>query len=124
MGFWRKSKVENKGNSGPDRPWISLHSDGQLDEIVAKSHDRLQLIFKHSTRCGISRRVKDQFISGYNLNEDQADLYYLDLLGNRDISNLISERFNVWHESPQLIVIKNGMVRAHASHGSILDLKY
>src|SRR5690606_29602355 len=103
-------------------PWIALNSSEQLAEIEAKSITKTQVIFKHSTRCGISRMVLSQFESDFDTSENNLDLYYLDLLNHRDISNAIAERYNVVHESPQLIIIKNGMAAANASHGSINDL--
>ncbi|MFV0564505.1 MAG: bacillithiol system redox-active protein YtxJ [Flavobacteriaceae bacterium] len=103
-------------------PWIALENLSQLSAIAEASKSKTQLIFKHSTRCGISRMVKKQFENDYNITANQADLYYLDLLNHRDISNEIAARFSVHHESPQLLVIKNEKVSAHASHGSINDL--
>ena len=103
-------------------PWIALNEIKQLDDIIVKSKSKTQLIFKHSTRCGISRMVMNQFVSNYNFSEQQLDLYYLDLLNYRDISNEVGYKFQVMHESPQLLVLKNGVVVAHASHGSINDL--
>ena len=102
--------------------WLELTKVSQLDGIVAQSGQKPQLIFKHSTRCGISRMVKNQFEKDYPLSSLEVDLYYLDLLNYREISNAIASRFKVYHESPQLLVIKDGNVLKHASHGSILDL--
>lgn len=104
-------------------PWIDLNDIAQLDEIVEQSKSKPQLIFKHSTRCGISRMVISQFKKEYPFTSDKADLYYLDLLNYRDISNAIADRFDVVHESPQLLIIRNGEVINHASHGSINDLE-
>src|SRR5690606_26666563 len=103
-------------------PWITLNSSEQLAEIEVKSTTKTQVIFKHSTRCGISRMVLSQFESDFNASENTLDLYYLDLLNYRDISNAIAERFNVVHESPQLLIIKNGISVSNASHGAINDL--
>ena len=99
-------------------PWINLSTSHQLDDILEKSKTKAQLIFKHSTRCGISRMVMNQFIDAYNVDAN-FDLYYLDLLNFRDVSNKVGYRFQVIHESPQLLIIKNGVVVAHASHGAI-----
>jgi bacillithiol system protein YtxJ len=104
-------------------PWITLDKIEQLDTIIELSNNKPQLIFKHSTRCGISRMVISQFKKDYELKETEADLYYLDMIANRDISNTIAERLDVRHESPQLLVIKNGVVVAHESHGAINSLK-
>lgn len=102
-------------------PWQNLTSIEQLDEIELSSKGKTQLIFKHSTRCGISRMVLNQFTEVYDLDLN-ADLYYLDLLNYRDVSNEVGYKFQVMHQSPQLLIIKNGVVVAHASHGAINDL--
>lgn len=102
-------------------PWIPLTSTDELDHIVERSITKTQLIFKHSTRCGISRMVMNQFVATYNLDLN-ADLFYLDLLSYREVSNEVGYKFQVLHESPQLLVIKNGVVVAHASHGAINDM--
>lgn len=102
--------------------WIQLTDLAQLQSIEAKSSTKTQVIFKHSTRCGISKMVMNQFIESYGLNDNDVDLYYLDLLNYREISNEIANRFQVYHESPQLLVLKNGVVVVHASHGAINDI--
>ncbi|MFI0429515.1 bacillithiol system redox-active protein YtxJ [Mariniflexile sp. HMF6888] len=103
-------------------PWIPLTELGQLQDIENKSVTKTQVIFKHSTRCGISRMVIKQFEADYNETENDLDLYYLDILSYREISNNIASAFQVMHESPQLLVIKNGVVMAHDSHGGINSL--
>jgi bacillithiol system protein YtxJ len=100
-------------------PWIPLNELQQLNDIETKSTTKAQVIFKHSTRCGISSMVMRQFVNAYTLAEKELDLYYLDLLNYRDISNEIASKFQVMHESPQLLVIKNGVVVAYDSHGAI-----
>ncbi len=100
-------------------PWIPLNDIQQLNHIEEKSRTKTQVIFKHSTRCGISRMVINQFVDNYNLTEKDLDLYFLDLLSYRDVSSEVGYKFQVLHQSPQLIVIKNGVVVAHDSHGAI-----
>lgn len=102
-------------------PWIPLNDLQQLQFIAEKSKRKTQVIFKHSTRCGISKMVMNQFSSAYNLDLN-IDLYYLDLLSYRDISNEVGYTFQVMHQSPQMLVIKNGVTVAHASHGAINDI--
>ena len=103
-------------------PWIPLTNIPQLDAISKKSNTKTQVIFKHSTRCGISRMVINQFGDFYGLEEKDLDLYYLDLLNYRDVSTEVGYKFQVMHQSPQLLVIKNGTTVAHASHGAINDI--
>ena len=90
-----------------------------LDEIAIRSKERPQVIFKHSTRCGISSMVINQFIKYYDYDEAEVDLYYLDLLNYRDVSNEVGYKFQVIHQSPQLIIVKNDETVHHASHHSI-----
>lgn len=102
-------------------PWIPLNTIAQLDTIADKSKTKTQLIFKHSTRCGISRMVMNQFVAAYDVDAN-VDLYYLDLLSYRDVSNEVGYKFQVMHQSPQLLVLRNGVVVAHASHGGINEM--
>ena len=113
------------GSSEPQEekvlPWIPLNTIAQLDIIADKSKTKTQLIFKHSTRCGISRMVMNQFVAAYDVDAN-VDLYYLDLLSYRDVSNEVGYKFQVMHQSPQLLVLRNGVVVAHASHGGINEI--
>ena len=109
---------EEKKETTSNINWIPLQFMGQLDEIVALSNERPAVIFKHSTRCSISRFALKQFEKQFDLN-DVADAYFLDLLAHRDISNEIATRFNVFHQSPQLLLIKNGKSVYDVSHDAI-----
>lgn len=100
-------------------PWHQLQDITQLDSIVEESKQMPVAIFKHSTRCGISRMVLRQFEKGYKFEDSQIKLYFLDLLAHRNISNEIVDRFGVAHESPQIILLKNEKVVHHDSHNSI-----
>ncbi|MFY8024229.1 MAG: bacillithiol system redox-active protein YtxJ [Sediminibacterium sp.] len=97
--------------------WISLTDMAQLDSINKNSFDTPQVIFKHSTRCSISSMALNR------LEREEApantDFYYLDLIKYRDISNAIADQFNVYHESPQILVIKNGECIYDESHQGI-----
>ena len=98
--------------------WIPLVDLGQLNEIILLSSEKPILIFKHSTRCSVSRMVLKQFESEFDL-EDQVTPYFLDLLEHRDVSNAIAEQFKVVHQSPQLLLIENGMSVYDVSHSAI-----
>ena len=100
-------------------PWKLLTSLEQLPQLEEASKTRPVAIFKHSTRCGISRMVLRQFESGYEIDPAHMDLYFLDLLRYREVSDEVGIRFQVIHQSPQLIVLKNGITVAHASHHGI-----
>jgi bacillithiol system protein YtxJ len=98
--------------------WTQLTDLGQLNDISSLSFDKPVLIFKHSTRCSISRMALKQFENEFNL-ADQVIPYFLDLLEYRPISNEIASRFQVVHQSPQLILIKDGNAIYDVSHSDI-----
>lgn len=103
----------------PNINWIPLTEMNQLDEIKSLSKSKAILIFKHSTRCGISRMVLKNFEKEYNLQDSVIELYFLDLIEYRSISNEIAMKFNVIHQSPQVLVIQNEGVIYHDSHHQI-----
>jgi bacillithiol system protein YtxJ len=97
--------------------WISLQHLTQLDEIAQSPG--YSIIFKHSTRCSISLMAKRKFELDWSYLPENTSVYFLDLLQYRNISNGIAERFKVHHESPQLLLIKDGECIYETSHGEI-----
>jgi len=100
-------------------PWNRLTSVDQLIEIEKESFHQSIAIFKHSTRCGTSSMALRQFERQFEIDNANVKLYFLDLLSFRDISNEIAIRFQVFHQSPQLIVLKEGNTVHHSSHHQI-----
>ncbi len=100
--------------------WINLNSVEQLKEINEKSEEKTQIIFKHSTRCSVSTFAKRILTSEYNDEvKSKADVYYLDLISFREVSNQIAAEYNVMHESPQILVINKGVCTFNASHSDV-----
>lgn len=120
-----KSNSDNVNNVESKINWIQLTDLNQLEEIKEISNSETVAIFKHSTRCGISRMVIKMFEKQFDENLSTFKVFYLDLLNHREISNEIGYTFQVLHQSPQILVIKNKKAIAHASHYDIttLDLK-
>lgn len=104
--------------------WVNLTDLAQLNEVITVSNKKPVIIFKHSTKCSISRMALKQFESEFDLN-DIVEAYFLDLIVHRDISNEIANRFDVDHQSPQLILIQNEKAIYNVSHNDIdaVDLK-
>ena len=94
--------------------WQELTTDIQLNEIKEKSKNKYQLIFKHSTRCSLSSLVKNRLEKSAAASE--IDFYLLDLIKFRPISEKISSDFSVFHESPQILLIKDGECIYDESH--------
>ncbi len=97
--------------------WNHLTSEEQLNDIISKSKERPQVIFKHSTRCSISAVALQRLQKAEQ--PEGAEFYFLDLIAYRPLSNKIADVFHVHHESPQVLVIKNGECVYDESHLAI-----
>ncbi|WP_374363367.1 bacillithiol system redox-active protein YtxJ, partial [Cloacibacterium sp.] len=95
-------------------------SEEDLEQALEHSIEKPIVIFKHSTRCMISKSVLRNFEKEVkSSNGTSVDFYYLDLLNYRNISNEIAEQFNITHQSPQVILIKNEEAVYNTSHDGI-----
>jgi bacillithiol system protein YtxJ len=120
MGFLDSLFGEKEANeNGGEAKFYSLDTINQLDEIDAISILKPVVIFKHSTRCSISRFALKRFDVAFTYDANAMDWYLLDLLNHRDISNEIAHRYEVMHQSPQIIVIKDKKAIYHDSHDGI-----
>ena len=97
--------------------WKDLKAEEQLQHIIDQSAEKPQVIFKHSTRCSISDVAKSRLER--NTFPETIDFYYLDLIAHRTLSHKIAEVFAVEHESPQVLVIREGRCIYHESHMAI-----
>ena len=94
--------------------WIHLTDEAQLNNIVNRSQTQPQVIFKHSTRCSISAVALKRFER--SPQPPGVDFYYLDLLAHRPLSNFVAQKFEVHHESPQVLLIRDGRCVFSESH--------
>lgn len=99
--------------------WITLESEDQLEEIIKDSHQTTQVVFKHSTKCPISKGRKEHLEKEFSIPENNASVYYLDVITHRPVSLAIADKWNIEHQSPQLLVLQNGKVVTHTSHEDI-----
>lgn len=123
--IFKETLSEESESSKEDVKYFELDKMEQFDEIDEISKTKPVVLFKHSTRCSISRMALKQFDAEFNYPEEKIDWYLLDLLNHRDLSNEIASRYNVVHQSPQIVVIRNGKAVFNESHDSIAaeDLK-
>ena len=116
MGWFSSSNSDKKrGNIN----WIALTELSQLNEIREESKTTPVLILKHSTRCSVSLMAKNGLDRSWDIEDDKIKTYYLDLLKFRPISNQIAEDFGVHHQSPQVLLIKDGVCDYTATHSAI-----
>lgn len=100
--------------------WIELKTQVQLDQLREESKEKTALIFKHSTSCSISKTALSRLERNWKEQElPQVTAYYLDLLSFRPLSNSIATSFDVEHQSPQVLIIKNGQSVYNKSHFDI-----
>ena len=121
MSIFNSIFGEPKSNSNSNSSninWSSMEHLGQIEEIIELSEQMPVIIFKHSTRCSISRMALKNFENEYDLGES-VSAYFLDLISFREVSNEIASRFNVAHQSPQLLLIVGGKSVYDVSHSSI-----
>jgi len=97
--------------------WKNITDLNQIGDIKATSG--YSLIFKHSTRCSVSMMAKKRFELDWEVIPEGTNLYFLDLISHRAISAQIAETFQVHHESPQILLIKDGNCVLDASHSDI-----
>jgi bacillithiol system protein YtxJ len=105
--------------------WKHLEQVALLDAITEQSFSKPQVLFQHSNRCSISTMAMNRLLRLEDAFYQQADFYYLDLIAHRDVSAAIAERYHVHHESPQVIILKQGDATYDASHMeiSVAELK-
>jgi bacillithiol system protein YtxJ len=98
--------------------WNLLTEEAQIDTIIEESKNQPVAVFKHSIRCNISSMVKNRL--DREETPQNIKFYFLDLIAYRSISNKIAEVFDVHHESPQILLIKNGECIYDESHNGIM----
>jgi bacillithiol system protein YtxJ len=99
--------------------WQELTSLSQWAEVVQLSWQKPVAVFKHSTRCSISSTAKSRLERDWQGNEPNFPVFYLDLIAHRDVSNAIAMDTGVEHQSPQMIVLKDGKPVYDGSHNMI-----
>lgn len=113
MGIFSKSPKKEP------LPWVAITSTNQLNELLHNIGEKPVLLFKHSTRCSISSMALNGFERNWTTGKELCDLYFIDLLKHRDVSNLTAELTGINHQSPQAIVIKGKEIIYDATHTSI-----
>lgn len=119
MSFFDKIFGGKEEGSEKNQMWKYIESEEDLKKAIESFFTGKIAIFKHSTSCFISKTVLKNFEKEIENSDPRPQLYLLDLLAHRGISNKIASDFDVRHESPQLLVIENGKVINSASHQHI-----
>ena len=97
--------------------WIHLTHEDQLQKIIVRSEEKPQVVFKYSSHCHLSETILTQLQK--NCCPDHMDFHFLDLTDHENISKKISEKFHITHQSPQILLIKEGACIYQESHSEI-----
>ncbi len=128
MGLFNRIFSGEEGSKTPATPatsrhnspsWHMLRERSDLDMLLERSRQHPCLIFKHSTRCSISTMALNRLDMGWTFPELQPETWFLDLLAHRDLSAAIAAELGVQHQSPQVILVRNGQAVYSASHSAI-----
>jgi bacillithiol system protein YtxJ len=117
MGFF--DSVKSIFSSDMPDFWTILDEPSEVKRTIRASNESPQLIYKHSHRCATCFFAKKQVEEVAHAVADEANLYFVDVIRSRPVSNTIAEELEVPHESPQLILLNAGKVQWHESHGAI-----
>jgi bacillithiol system protein YtxJ len=116
----KNNRVQSQVNGQKKKlNWIYLKTTAQLDQLFSGNNGRPALIFKHSTRCNISKGALERFESKWKQDKTNCDLYFVDVIMDRPISTAIAERSATIHHSPQALLVVDGKVIYNKTHEAI-----
>jgi len=113
----------NKNTNENSIPWSALDTQEQLDFLQSGDGEDMVVLFKHSTSCGLSSMMLRRFQQLWGHAAADTSFYILDVIRYRDLSNTISSRYQVMHQTPQVLILKGNRLLAHASHSGINELR-
>ena len=96
-----------------DEHFPPLTDEQTLSELVERSQEAPVLLFKHDPVCSIS------IVAYHELRRLDEPIPLVDVSRSHALSRLIATQTGVKHESPQLIVLRNGAAVWSASHYAI-----
>ena len=88
----------------------------ELHRLIADSESRPVLLFKHSYTCGVSMEALDELVAHLNEGSTAAQYAMVTVQTHRAVSNAVTQKLGVRHETPQALLIRGGRVVWSASH--------
>lgn len=87
-----------------------------LEALLAQTTNRPLLLYKHSLTCGTSAYAFDELSDHLDRSPTGADYAMVAVQTHREVSNEIARRLGVRHETPQVILVRDGQPVWTASH--------
>jgi bacillithiol system protein YtxJ len=97
------------------RTFTQIEGMEHVAALLQESQTRPVVVFKHSPTCGTSAHAYDEMAALIE-EADGPEVYLVDVLHSRSLSQAIAAALHVRHESPQVLVLSGGSVRWQASH--------
>lgn len=94
-------------------PFIEIADVPSLDQFMASSNGSSAILFKHSDTCGVSARAYRE------MSQLSQPVGLITVQRARAVSNEIEKRWQVSHETPQVLIVRDGKVIWDASHFQI-----
>jgi len=113
------SMFSSPNEADTDLNWNTVETEEDLENIWQRSEERPQVIYKHSTICSFSNMAKNELAAKSDEIKEKADINYLGVIESRPLSKKVASDLGVRHESPQVIVVKEGKAIWDASHGGV-----
>lgn len=89
--------------------FLKVDNKEVLNRLISDSRTKPIVIFKHSNACGISS-------AAYREMEQLEEVNLLEVQTARDVSRELADLTGIRHETPQVIVLKDGKAVWNASH--------
>ena len=117
MGIF--SQLFDTSPGAKDPFWEMIDSESMIDDIVLSSNNQTQIILKHSNQCGTSFFAKKNLESIEKSEYQGVGFYMIDVIRQRSLSQYLSEKVEVRHQSPQLLILRNAEVIWYGSHNQV-----
>ncbi len=93
--------------------FFKIDNHAALENLLTDSTNKPVIVFKHSNACSISARAYREMekLDGVNILEVQS---------SRAISNEVADLTGVRHETPQVIILRDGKAVWNASHFDVV----
>lgn len=119
MGLFKDLKDAFTSDGSGENVWHTIKERDEVESVIQASFQKPQLVYKHSHRCGTCLFAKSDLESEAEALEEKADLNFVNVISQRKVSNTLAQITGIDHESPQVLVLDDGSVRWHGSHGKV-----
>lgn len=123
MGLFKNLKDAFTSDGSGDEMWHAIKQRDEVESVIEASYQKPQLVYKHSHRCGTCLFAKSKLENEAEALEEHADLNFVNVISQREVSNALAEHTGIRHESPQVLLLDEGKVLWHGSHSKVNPAK-